>query len=144
MWQRWTERARAVVWFAREEAIRLAQNCVSTEHIVLGLVRESDNVACRLLLGAYNIYPETVRAEVENQAKRGEGVTSPDMHLTAGGKRVIDLAYDEARRLDNNYIGTEHLLLGLIRESEGIAGRVLAQLGVDADRTRKAVLDLPR
>src|SRR5581483_9626625 len=83
-----------------------------------------------------------IRSEIERQVTRGDGRLGQDMQLTPRAKRVIDLAYDEARQLSNNYIGTEHLLLGLIREGEGLAGRVLAKLGVDLDRTRREVMVL--
>src|SRR5438132_10594108 len=83
-----------------------------------------------------------IRSEIERQVTRGDGRLGQDMQLTPRAKRVIDLAYDEARQLNNNYIGTEHLLLGLIREGEGLAGRVLAKLGVDLERTRREVMAL--
>ena len=83
-----------------------------------------------------------IRSEIERQVTRGEGRLGQDMQLTPRAKRVIDLAYDEARQLSNNYIGTEHLLLGLIREGEGLAGRVLAKLTVELEKTRKEVLAL--
>lgn len=138
MWQRFTERARRVVFFAQEEAGRLGENYVSTEHLLLGLVRESDSVAARIL-ETLGVSASRVRTEIERQVTKGDGRTGPDMQLTPRAKRVIDLAYDEARQLNNNYIGTEHLLLGLIRENDGLAGRVLAKFGVDLDRTRREV-----
>jgi ornithine carbamoyltransferase len=139
MWQRFTERARRVVFFAQEEAGRLAENYVSTEHLLLGLVRENDCVAARIL-DRLGVSLGRIRAEVERQVTRGDGRLGQDMQLTPRAKRVIDMAYDEARQLNNNYIGTEHLLLGLIREGEGLAGRVLAKLGVDLERTRREVM----
>ena len=138
MWQRFTERARRVVFFAQEEAGRLGENYVSTEHLLLGLVRENDSVAARIL-DSIGISLGRVRSEIERQVTKGEGRLGQDMQLTPRAKRVIDLAYDEARQLNNNYIGTEHLLLGLIREGEGLAGRVLSRLGVDLERTRAEV-----
>jgi len=141
MWQRFTERARRVVFFAQEEAGRLGENYVSTEHLLLGLVRESDSVAARIL-DRMGVSLSRIRSEIERQVTRGDGRLGQDMQLTPRAKRVIDLAYDEARQLNNNYIGTEHLLLGLIREGEGLAGRVLARLGVDLERTRKEVMSL--
>jgi len=138
VWQRFTERARRVVFFAQEEAGRLGENYVSTEHLLLGLVRESDSVAARIL-ETLGVSASRVRTEIERQVTKGDGRTGPDMQLTPRAKRVIDLAYDEARQLNNNYIGTEHLLLGLIRENDGLAGRVLAKFGVDLDRTRREV-----
>ncbi|MBX3114636.1 MAG: ATP-dependent Clp protease ATP-binding subunit [Fimbriimonadaceae bacterium] len=141
MWQRFTERARKVVFFAQEEAQKFGEGYVSTEHLLLGLVRESDSVAARVL-EKLGVGLGKIRAEVEKQLPRGESRPSQDMTLTPRAKRVIDLAYDEARNLNNNYIGTEHLLLGLIREGDGLAGRVLARLGVELDRARREVMSL--
>src|SRR5947209_618440 len=141
MWQRFTERARRAVFFAQEEAGRLGDNYVSTEHLLLGLVRENDTVAVRVL-DRLAVSPEAVRKEIESVVSRGDGRLGQDMQLTPRAKRVIDLAYDEARQLSNNYIGTEHLLLGLVREGEGMAGRVLAKLGVDLERTQREVMAL--
>ena len=134
MWQRFTERARKVVFHAQEEAGRLGENYVSTEHLLLGLVRENDTVAARVL-DRLGISLGRIRSEIERQVAHGEGRLGQDMLLTPCAKRVIDIAYDEARQLNNNYIGTEHLLLGLIREGEGLAGKVLAILGADLDRS---------
>ncbi|MFN8220834.1 MAG: ATP-dependent Clp protease ATP-binding subunit [Fimbriimonadales bacterium] len=141
MWQRFTERARKVVFYAQEEAQKFGEGYVSTEHLLLGLVRESDSVAARVL-EKLNISLSKIRTEVEKQLPRGDARPSQDMTLTPRAKRVIDLAYDEARNLNNNYIGTEHLLLGLIREGDGLAGRVLAKLGVDLERARREVTAL--
>jgi len=141
MWQRFTERARRVVFFAQEEAGRLGENYVSTEHLLLGLVRENDSVAARIL-DMMGVSLGRIRSEIERQVTLGDGRPGQDMQLTPRAKRVIDLAYDEARQLSNNYIGTEHLLLGLIREGEGLAGRVLAKLGVELERTREEVRKL--
>ncbi|MBV6457515.1 MAG: Negative regulator of genetic competence ClpC/MecB [Fimbriimonadaceae bacterium] len=141
MWQRFTERARKVVFYAQEEAQKFGEGYVSTEHLLLGLVREADSVAARVL-ERLGVSLSKVRAEVEKQLPRGDARPSQDMTLTPRAKRVIDLAYDEARNLNNNYIGTEHLLLGLIREGDGLAGRVLAKLGVEMDRARREVMAL--
>ncbi len=141
MWQRFTERARKVVFYAQEEAQKFGEGYVSTEHLLLGLVRESDSVAARVL-EKLGVSLNRIRAEVEKQLPRGDARPSQDMTLTPRAKRVIDLAYDEARNLNNNYIGTEHLLLGLIREGDGLAGRVLAKLGVDLEKARKEVMSL--
>jgi ATP-dependent Clp protease ATP-binding subunit ClpC len=139
MWQRFTERARRVVFFAQEEAGRLAENYVSTEHLLLGIVRDEGCVALAVL-AHLGIPASRVRAEVERQVTQGKGRLGQDMQLTPRAKRVIDLAYEEARQLDNNHIGTEHILLGLIREGEGLAGRILTKLGVELERTRHEVL----
>ncbi len=141
MWQRFTERARKVVFYAQEEAQKFGEGYVSTEHLLLGLVRESDSVAARVL-EKLGVSLNKIRAEVEKQLPRGDARPSQDMTLTPRAKRVIDLAYDEARNLNNNYIGTEHLLLGLIREGDGLAGRVLAKLGVELERARREVMSL--
>ncbi|MCW5941117.1 MAG: ATP-dependent Clp protease ATP-binding subunit [Fimbriimonadaceae bacterium] len=141
MWQRFTERARKVVFYAQEEAQKFGEGYVSTEHLLLGLVRESDSVASRVL-ERLGVGLGRIRAEVEKQLPRGDARASQDMTLTPRAKRVIDLAYDEARNLNNNYIGTEHLLLGLIREGDGLAGRVLSKLGVELERARKEVMAL--
>src|SRR5512136_1147950 len=141
MWQRFTERARRVVFFAQEEAGRLGENYVSTEHLLLGLVRENDSVAARIL-DRLGVSLGRIRSEIERQVARGDGQLGREMQLTPRAKRVIDLAYDEARQLNNNYIGTEHLLLGLVREGEGLAGRVLTKLGVDLERARREVMVL--
>jgi len=138
MWQRFTERARRVVFFAQEEAARLGENYVGTEHLLLGLVRESDSVAARIL-DRLGVPLGRIRADIERQVTRGHGSLGQDMQLTPRAKRVIDLAYEEARQLNNNYIGTEHLLLGLIREGDGLAARVLVKLGADLERTRREV-----
>jgi ATP-dependent Clp protease ATP-binding subunit ClpC len=141
MWQRFTERARKVVFYAQEEAQKFGEGYVSTEHLLLGLVRESDSVAARVL-EKLGVSLNRIRAEVEKQLPRGDARPSQDMTLTPRAKRVIDLAYDEARNLNNNYIGTEHLLLGLIREGDGLAGRVLAKLGVELEKARREVMSL--
>ncbi len=141
MWQRFTERARKVVFYAQEEAQRFGEGYVSTEHLLLGLVRESDSVAARVL-EKLGVSLNRIRSEVEKQLPRGDARPNQDMTLTPRAKRVIDLAYDEARNLNNNYIGTEHLLLGLIREGDGLAGRVLAKLGVELEKARREVMAL--
>ncbi|MFQ3586047.1 MAG: ATP-dependent Clp protease ATP-binding subunit [Fimbriimonadaceae bacterium] len=141
MWQRFTERARKVVFYAQEEAQKFGEGYVSTEHLLLGLVREPDSVAARVL-EKLGVSLSRIRAEVEKQLPRGDARPTQDMTLTPRAKRVIDLAYDEARNLNNNYIGTEHLLLGLIREGDGLAGRVLAKLGVELERARREVMAL--
>lgn len=139
MWQRFTERARKVVFYAQEEAQKFGEGYVSTEHLLLGLIRESDSVAARILEHK-GISLNRIRAEVERQLPRGDARPSQDMTLTPRAKRVIDLAYDEARNANNNYIGTEHLLLGLIREAEGLAGRVLSKLGAELQPMREIMM----
>ena len=141
MWQRFTERARKVVFYAQEEAQKFGEGYVSTEHLLLGLVRESDSVAARVL-ERLGVSLGRIRQEVEKQLPRGDARATQEMTLTPRAKRVIDLAYDEARNLNNSYIGTEHLLLGLIREGDGLAGRVLAKLGVELEKARREVMSL--
>jgi len=140
MWQRFTEQARKVVFYAQEEAIKFGEGYVSTEHLLLGLVRE-DHVGAAVL-EQMGVSLNRVRAEVEKQLPRGDARPTQDMTLTPRAKRTIDLAFDEARNLGNNYIGTEHLLLGLIREGDGLAGRVLAKLGVELEKARSVVIDI--
>jgi len=135
MWQRFTESARKVVFYAQEEAQKFGEGYVSTEHLLLGLVREPECPGAKILVGC-GVSLNRVRAEVEKQLPQGDSRPSSDMTLTPRAKRIIDLAYDEARGYKHNYIGTEHLVLGLVREGDGLAGRVLAKLGVDLTRAR--------
>jgi ATP-dependent Clp protease ATP-binding subunit ClpC len=141
MWNRFTEPSRRVIYFAQEEAARLGENSVGTEHLLLGLTREEDTVAARILerLGTSS---KRVRAEIEKQVTRGPGNLGQDMQLTPGSKQVIDFAYEEAKRSHNNYIGTEHLLLGVLREEEELGGRVLREAGVSLERARAELLKM--
>jgi hypothetical protein len=134
MWQRFTERARNAVFFAQGEAARVGERYVGSEHLLLGLVHQ-DNLAARILefLGAP---PNRIRCELEQRLTQGSGEIG-EMQLTPSAKRVIDLAYDESKAMEHNYIGTEHLLLGMIREEEGPAARLLSELGVDVERARR-------
>lgn len=141
MWQRFTERARKVVFYAQEEAQKYGDGYVSTEHLLLGLLREPTCVAAQVI-ERLGVSPVRVRSEVESLLPRSEAKSSGDMTLTPRAKRVIDLAYDEARNLNNNYIGTEHLLLGLIREGDGLAARVLHTFGVTTEDCRPIVEDM--
>ena len=112
---------------------------MGTEHLLLGFdPRRRQHVGAKIL-ASLGISLESIRNEVLQQATRGQGNLGQDMQLTPRAKKVIDLAYAEARRLNNNYIGTEHLLLGLIREGDGLAARVLVKLGADLERAREAV-----
>ncbi|MBS1722817.1 MAG: ATP-dependent Clp protease ATP-binding subunit [Armatimonadetes bacterium] len=138
MWQRFTERARKAVFYAQEEAQRNAEGFVSTEHILLGLLREDENMASNVV-ARMGVSVDKLRQELEKAMPKGEGKTHSDLSLTPRAKRVIDLAYDEARTLNNNYIGTEHLLLGLVREAEGLAGRTLLKLGIDLETARREI-----
>jgi hypothetical protein len=140
MWQTFTENARKVVFYAQEEAMKFGEGYVSTEHILLALTRDSETTAAKMF-GHMGISPNRIRKEVEKQLPRGDARPSQDMTLTPRAKRVIDLSYEEARRLSDNFIGTEHLLLAVIREGDGLGGRVLAKLGVDLDVARALVLN---
>lgn len=139
MWQRFTERTRRVIFFAQEEAARMSHNFVGTEHILLGLVREDDSLAARLLVRKLGVSLAAVRAETERRVSPGTDPPGREMQLTPRAKRVIDFAYEEARALNNNYIGSEHLLIGIVREDDGVAGEVLRKLGVTLEQTREAV-----
>jgi RNA polymerase sigma factor (sigma-70 family) len=141
LWQRFTERARRVVFYAQEDAARLGENRVGTEHLLLGLIRENDHVAAKIL-DRLGISLETIRRDVLQQVTRGQGNLGQDMQLTPRAKTVVDFSYEEAFSLNNNYLGTEHLLLGLIREGDGPAARVLLNLGADLERTRQVVRDM--
>lgn len=141
MWQRFTEKARRVIFFAQEEAGRLGENYVTTEHMLLGLVRENDNLAARVL-ERMGVSPEQIRSEVERQISHGNGRTGQDMQLTPRAKQVVDLAYDESGQLKNKYIGTEHILLGIVRAGDGLAAQILGELDVNLERTRQVVAEL--
>lgn len=140
MFGRFTERAQKVLALAQEEAIRLGHNNIGTEHILLGLVREGEGIAAKALYGL-GLGAEKIQKEVENLIGRGqEG--SQTIHYTPRAKKVIELSMDEARKLGHSYVGTEHILLGLIREGEGVAARVLNNLGVSLNKARQQVLQL--
>lgn len=143
MWVRFTDRARRTVFHAQEEAARFGENFVSTEHLLLALVQHKDNLGARTL-ERLGISLETVKREIEQQVHPKAASPFRDMLLSPQAKRAVDLAFDESRKLHNKYIGTEHLLLGLIREQEGIAGRVLAKLGVQAEAARDVVSTLQK
>ena len=138
MWQRFTERSRRAVFFAQEEAAAYGESSVGTEFILLGLVRESDSIAIRVL-ERIGIDPKQLRAQVEGQLIKSGDRPSGDMQLTPRSRRVIDLAFEEAKNLKNNYIGTEHLLLGLLREGKGSAAKILIESGAELDRVRRLV-----
>jgi hypothetical protein len=138
MWQRFTEKARRVVFYAQEEAQRYGVGYVSTEHLLLGLLRERDNVAVHVL-SRLSIFPERVESALAQEMVQTGERAATDMTLTSSAKHVIDLAFAESRALDNDYIGTEHLLLGLLAEGDGLAGRVLSKLGANLDGIRVVV-----
>ena len=134
--EKFSERARRVLSLAQEEAQRFNHNYIGTEHILLGLVRETEGVAA-LVLSNLNVELVKVRSAVEFIIGRGERPTPGEIGLTPRAKKVIELAVDEARRLNHHYIGTEHLLIGLMREGEGVAAGVLESLGVSLEKVRE-------
>src|SRR5882757_983282 len=136
---KFTERARKVLQLAQEEAQRFNHNYIGTEYLLLGLVREGEGVAAKVL-GNLGVELNKVRSAVEFIIGRGDRTVAGDIGLTPRAKKVIELSVDEARRLNHNYIGTEHLLLGLVREGEGIAAGVLESLGVSLDKVRNQVI----
>ena len=141
MFERFTDRARRVVVLAQEEARLLNHSYIGTEHILLGLIHEGEGVAAKAL-ESLNISLEAVRAQVEEII--GQGGSSPSGHIpfTPRAKKVLELSLREALQLGHNYIGTEHILLGLIREGEGVAAQVLVKLGADLSRVRQQVIQL--
>ena len=134
-----TDRARDAVELAQDEARRLGHNYIGTEHLLLGLVREGDGVAARVL-GNMGVQLPKVRSAVEFIIGRGETMVMGEIGLTPRAKKVIELAVDEARRLNHHYIGTEHLLLGIVGEREGVAAEILDGFGVNQERVRAGVL----
>jgi ATP-dependent Clp protease ATP-binding subunit ClpA len=140
---RFTERARKVLSLAQEEAQRFNHNYIGTEHLLLGLVSEGDGIAARVL-GNLGVELAKVRSVVEFIIGRGDRIVLGEIGLTPRAKKVIDLAVDEARRMDHHYVGTEHLLLGLVREGEGIAAGVLESLGVNLEKVRTQTIEVLR
>ena len=135
---RFNDRAKRVLALAQDEAIRFNHNYIGTEHLLLGLVREGEGVAARVL-DSLGVELSKVRTAVEFIIGRGDSTTSPsEITLSPRTKKVIELAIDEARKLGHSHVGTEHLLLGLVREGEGVAARVLDSLGVELSKLRTA------
>ena len=141
MFERFTEKAIKVIMLAQEEARRLGHNFVGTEQVLLGLIGEGTGVAAKTLK-SMGVNLKDARAEVEKIIGRGSGFVAVEIPFTPRAKRVLELSWDEARQLGHNYIGTEHLLLGLIREGEGVAARVLENLGVDLNKVRSNVIKM--
>ena len=141
MFERFTDRARRVVVLAQEEARMLHHNDIGTEHILLGLIGEGEGVAAKAL-ESLGISLEAVRQEVEEIIGRGQQAPPGHIAFTPRAKKVLELALREAQQLGHNYIGTEHILLGLIREGEGVAAQVLVKLGADLERVRQQVIQL--
>jgi ATP-dependent Clp protease ATP-binding subunit ClpC len=141
MFERFTEKARRVVVYAQEEARMLNQNYIGTEHLLLGLIREQDGIAAKAL-ESLSISLEDVHQQVEELIGRGTYVPTGHIPFTPRAKKVLELSLREALQLGHNYIGTEHILLGLIREGEGVAAQVLLNLGADLEKVRSAVIQL--
>jgi ATP-dependent Clp protease ATP-binding subunit ClpC len=141
MFERFTDRARRVVVQAQEEARILGHHYVGTEHVLLGLIDEGSGVAAKVL-ESLGISQETVRQRVEEASGRGEQAPSGHIPFTPQSKKLLELALSESRALGHDYIGTEHILLGLIREGSGVAAQVLTGLGADLNGAREQVIRL--
>jgi len=141
MYSRFTERARQVIAFARQEAIRLNHDYIGSEHILLGLLREGEGIAANVLR-QFGLNFDKLRGEIEKAVDPGKADPSSmgELPLTPRSKKVLELAVEEARKLDHNYVGTEHLLLGLLREGEGVASTLLQRAGLELEAVRKATL----
>jgi ATP-dependent Clp protease ATP-binding subunit ClpC len=139
VFERFTDRARRVVVLAQEEARMLNHNYIGTEHILLGLIHEREGVAATTL-GSMNISLEAVRREIEEIIGQGQATPIGHIPFTPRAKKVLELSLRESLQLGANYIGTEHILLGLIREGEGVAAQVLQKLGADLHRVRQTVI----
>jgi hypothetical protein len=139
LFERFTERARQVVVLAQDEARALKHNYIGTEHILLGLLREEEGLAARVL-ESLDITVEEVRAQVARIVGQGDEVTTGQIPFTPRAKKVLELALREALSLGHNYIGTEHILLGLVRENEGVAARILLDFDADAEKIRNEVI----
>jgi ATP-dependent Clp protease ATP-binding subunit ClpC len=138
MFERFTERARQAVVFAQDEARGLKHNYIGTEHLLLGLLREEEGVAARVL-AALEITIEQVRMRVAQLIGAADELTTGQIPFTPRAKKVLEIALREALSIGHNYIGTEHILLGLLRENEGVAARILLDSGVDAERVRTEI-----
>ena len=143
MFERYSDRARRVIVLAQEEARMLNHNYIGTEHILLGLIHEGEGVAAKAL-ESLGISLDAVRQQVEEIIGQGQQAPSGHIPFTPRAKKVLELSLREAQQLGHNYIGTEHILLGLIREGSGVAAQVLVKLGADLDRTRQQVVQLLR
>ena len=141
LYGRFTERAQKVLYLAQDEARRLGHPAVGTEHLLLGLLREGEGIAARALQ-ALGVDLDKVRKEVEKIVAPGEARLIGEVGLTPRAKKVLELAQEEGRRQGVSYVGTEHILLGLIREGEGVAARILLAQGLSLDKVRRQVLML--
>jgi hypothetical protein len=141
MFERFTERARQVVVLAQDEARGLKHNYIGTEHLLLGLLREEEGLAARVL-ESLDVTVEEVRAQVARIVGQGDEATTGQIPFTPRAKKVLDLSLREAKSLGHNYIGTEHILLGLVRENEGVAARILLDFDADAVTVREQILGM--
>ena len=139
MFERFTERARNVMVLAQEEARHMRHDYIGTEHLLLGLLKEDEGVAARALR-AVNVSLDVAREQVQNIVGYGEEETGGQVPFTPRSKKILELSLKEALQIGHNYIGTEHILLGLVRDSEGVAARTLSNLDVDADDVRREVV----
>jgi ATP-dependent Clp protease ATP-binding subunit ClpC len=139
LFEHFTERARQVVVLAQDEARTLKHNYIGTEHILLGLLRIEEGLAAQVL-GSLAVTVEEVRAQVARIVGQGDEVTTGQIPFTPRAKKVLELSLREALSLGHNYIGTEHVLLGLVRENEGVAARILLDFDADADTVRNEVI----
>ncbi len=141
MFERFTERARQVVVLAQDEARELRHNYIGTEHLLLGLLREEEGLAARVL-ASLGITVEEVRAQLARIVGPGDETTTGQIPFTPRAKKVLELALREALSLGHNYIGTEHILLGVVRENEGVGARILLSFGADAETVRNEIIRL--
>lgn len=141
MFERFTDRARRVIVLSQENARKLNHNYIGTEHLLLGLVHEGEGIAAKALV-SLGVVLEGVRQEVEEVIGQGQQAPSGHIPFTPRAKKVLELALREALQLGHNYIGTEHILLALIREGQGVGAQVLGKLGVELNQARKRVLDI--
>jgi ATP-dependent Clp protease ATP-binding subunit ClpC len=139
VFERFTERARQVVVYAQDEARGLNHNYIGTEHILLGLLREEEGLAARVL-ESLDVTVEEARSKVARIVGQGDAVTAGQIPFTPRAKKVLDLSLREALSLGHNHIGTEHILLGLVRENEGVAAHVLLDFGADAETIRNEII----
>jgi ATP-dependent Clp protease ATP-binding subunit ClpC len=139
MFERFTEGAKQVVVLAQDESLRLKHNYIGTEHLLLGLLREEEDVAARVL-GRLGVRADQVRAEVDRVVGQGDEVTSGQIPFTPRAKHALERSLREALALNHKYIGTEHVLLGVVHEENGVAARILGELGVSAEKIRDEVL----
>jgi ATP-dependent Clp protease ATP-binding subunit ClpC len=142
MFERYTERARRVIFFARYEASQLGSNAIETEHLLLGLIREGKGLTSRIFSKSH-LSMESIRKEIEGRALYRDKVsTSVDIPLSLDSKRVLSFASEEAERMLHNYIGTEHILLGLMREEKSVAAGILAEKGMRLSTAREDIVQL--